>query len=112
LDKFSPSDLWTALLVFLAVCAAVVTIGEAVKTVKGWSNSPKVDAEIRRINARLDDHEHAIERAAEDIADQKNAQKATLVALQALLDHALHNGNADQLQRASDGITNYLIEKR
>lgn len=46
------------------------------------------------------------------IADLREGQRAMCVAVMALLNHELHNGNSDEMHRASVGLNNYLINRK
>lgn len=61
-----------------------------------------VSAMLRKDKDRLDVH-------ATQIKSLRDANKIQFAALIALLDHELHNGNADQMQQARDDLKNYLI---
>lgn len=41
----------------------------------------------------------------------KQGQRELLVGVRALLAHAIHNGNTEELQRSSDSIDKWLIDK-
>lgn len=53
----------------------------------------------------LDDHDQRIEMLEE-------GQCVMCAALHELLEHELHNGNADKMQRASSDLFDYLNKKR
>lgn len=46
------------------------------------------------------------------ISDLKEGQRVMCVAVMALLNHELHNGNADEMHNASAGLNNYLINRK
>lgn len=54
---------------------------------------------------RLDDHEM-------QISDIRGGQKANCKGVQALLEHELHNGNAEEMQKASQEINDWLLNRK
>lgn len=101
----TPDQLMTTAYVLLAVFAAIVTVDKVIDIVKKW-RSPATDVASKLANdkQRLDEHEKAL----------ANLQESTEVfcsGILALLDHELHNGNADQMQQARDQLVMYLSRK-
>lgn len=88
--------------VLLAVFAAIATIDKAMDIIKKW-RTPSTDTakKLAEDKRRLDGHEEAIKVL-------QNGSQVQCTALMALLDHELHNGNADQMEKAKNGITVYL----
>lgn len=46
------------------------------------------------------------------IADLREGQRVMCVAVMALLNHDLHNGNSDEMNRALNGLNDYLINRK
>ena len=42
----------------------------------------------------------------------RNGQRELCFGVQALLNHELHNGNADEMARASENINKWLVERK
>ena len=105
MSGITPDQLWTTGYVILAVFAAIATIDKAIDIFKKW-RAPSSDTakKLQNDKNRLDDHSQAI----------KELQKSTGVlcnGVLALLDHELHNGNAEQMQKARDDLMQYLSGK-
>ena len=102
LSKFSPDQLYTAVIVLLAVFAAIITIDKVIDIIKKW-RAPTTDTEKKLANdkKRLDEHDEAIN-------DLRESNQVICSALLAILDHELHNGNGDQMQKARDEMMAYL----
>lgn len=64
----------------------------------------EVNRKLATDKLRLDEHERRL-------ADLKNGMTAQCAGVQALLEHELHNGNADEMQAASRGIDKWLRER-
>lgn len=107
INGITPSGLWTFIIVLVGLCLLFITFGNVVETVKKL-RKPKeeakddVNTKLHRDKERLDMHTMQIEALRE-------SNKIQCAALIALLDHELHNGNADQMQKARDDLKNYLI---
>lgn len=102
MEHITPDKLWNAMLVVLALFAAIVTVDKFIDIIKKW-RTPTTDTakKLATDKQRLDDHDKAIEKLQE-------SNQAICSALLALLDHELHNGNADQMQKARDTLMDYL----
>ena len=102
MEHISPEQLMSAVVVVLAIFAAIVTVDKVIDIVKKW-RAPTTDTakKLATDKQRLDDHDKAIEKLQE-------SNQAICSALLALLDHELHNGNADQMQKARDNLMEYL----
>lgn len=102
METITPDQLMTTVAVLLAVFAMIVTVDKVIDIVKKW-HKPSADTAEKLANdkKRLDDHE-------ESIKDLQESNKVLCAGIMALLDHELHNGNTDQMQKARDGIMSYL----
>ena len=90
--------------VLLAVFAALITLDKVVDIVKRWKTpSTETAKKLATDKLRLDEHE-------KEISILQKSNQIILASLMALLDHELHNGNTDQMQKASDDIMRFLQE--
>lgn len=71
------------------------------------------------VQATLKDHaemlatdKRRIDRLERDVADVRDGQKALVKGVQALLEHELHNGNSEQMEKASTGLNEWLVNGR
>ena len=118
---------WTYLFVFVALCGIITILLNTLEKILAWRKrkaQPLTDAKadimtmLANDKHRLDAQdaivsEHArrldkLERRADTV---EQGQKVQCKALMALLDHELHNGNADQMSEASREINDYLLDK-
>lgn len=102
MENVTPDALLNAVIVILAVFAAIATIDKAVDIFKKWKQ-PTTDTAKKLANdkERLDQHDKSIKKLQE-------SNQVLCAGILALLDHELHNGNADQMQQARDDIMRYL----
>ena len=102
LSKVTPGQLYTTIIVLLAIFAAIITVDKVIDIIKKW-RAPTTDTEkkLARDKERLDEHEEAIK-------DLRDSQQVICSALLAILDHGIHNGNTDQMEKARDEMMAYL----
>ena len=101
----------------IALLVLFIGVGTAVKL---WRDlrKPK-DEEGDTIEKHIQDSEDrflrgekSIETNRQDIADLKEGLRVTCVANMALLNHAIHNGNTNEMIEASQGLNTYLINRK
>lgn len=109
INGITPSGLWTFIYVLVGLCLLFITFGSVVKTIKEL-RQPNVNSK-EDVNTKLTRDKERLDLHTEQIAELKESSKIQCAALIALLDHELHNGNADQMQKARDDLNNYLINK-
>lgn len=102
MEHITPEQLMSAIVVVLAIFAAIVTVDKVIDIIKKW-RSPTTDTakKLAADKIRLDNHDSAI-------AKLQESNQVICTALLAILDHELHNGNSDQMQRARDELMQYL----
>lgn len=113
MEAFTVEQLYSAALVFLALCGAVVAVGKTIEVIRGWRKpSDDLKDEVRQHTAyfaadkrRLDAHEGELEALGE-------GQKVCCIALIALLEHELHNGNTEEMQDASKQLNQWLVSRK
>lgn len=105
MENITPSDLWTGLLVFLAICAAIITISKTIDVIKSW-RKPSVDIMecLAKDKRRLDQHDAQIE-------DLKTGTENLCLGVKALLNHELHDGNSTEMEQASSDLDTWLIRR-
>lgn len=95
--------------VFLAVTfvllGGIATVGKAIDVIKGWRKPSKTQEERLSVcEAKLDTEHKRLENLEE-------GNRALCRGVLALLNHELHNGNTEEMEKAQNGINNYLIER-
>lgn len=102
MENITPDQLMNTVVVLLAIFAAIVTVDKVIDIIKKWrAPSTDVTKKLDTDKKRLDEHEESIRKLQE-------SSRVQLTALQAMLDHELHNGNTEQMQSARDEIYRYL----
>lgn len=105
MDGVTVQQLMTTGYVILAVFAAIITVDKVIDIFRKWK-APSTDTAKKLANDKilLDEHSQSIE-------ELKESTQVLCNGVLALLDHELHNGNADQMQSARDDILKYLQGK-
>ena len=142
IEGITPEGLWTAVQVALGLAAIALVVFKLIEfywKVKDRKQSDRlrtgtgltdeiaekvlekleprfkdIETKLTTDKARLDNHESAIKSINGSIETIKDGMQVTADALTAILDHELHNGNSDQMQKARDDLqayTNGLIKK-
>lgn len=135
IEGITPSTLWTFLTVLVGICALIV-LGDKVLTVfRNWKKRKEepvdkladdisakvlekleprfqaIDQKLSNDKATIDSHTRQIESLAKRADGTDTGIKAINRGVLALLNHALHNGNTDELENAQKGINDYLIDR-
>lgn len=101
-ENVTPEQIIDAVVVLLAVFAAIITVDKVIDIIKKWRlPSTSTMDKLANDKARLDGHDKAI-------LSLQESNKVLCAGIIALLDHELHNGNAEQMQEARDSILRYL----
>ena len=122
-EELTPSSIWTAVGVFVGLLLLFAIIVNAVEKWRAL-RQPKRDADtamddrltaienkLKNDKARLDGIDRRLSLMDRDTDDIYKGFGAMCNALRALLEHELHNGNADQMQEASSALNNYLTSR-
>ena len=128
IEGITPGMLWTALYVIVGLCALVV-LGDKVRAVfagvqqRKQAKRPELADEISakvlakleprfaEIDRKLANDKQRIDALSAQTRDNEEGQRVLCRGVLALLNHALHNGNGDEMEKAQQSINDYLIEK-
>jgi hypothetical protein len=135
IEGITPGSLWTFLTVLVGICALII-LGDKVLTVfRNWKKRKEepvdkladdisakvlekleprfqdIDRKLGNDKVLIDTHSRQIESLAKRADGTDTGIKAINRGVLALLNHALHNGNTDELETAQKGINEYLIDK-
>ena len=92
-------------IVFLAVLAFIVLVGNVVKTINEWRKPGMSEAEWRReVDRKLGSDN-------ERIKSLEDGNKVVCRALIAVLSHEINGNSRDKLQSAMNDLQDYLIER-
>ena len=134
IEGVTPGMLWIALIVLIAGASLYVLYGkvretrsklktmndpqgklaEEISTKVLESLEPRfaeIDRKLSNDKAVIDSHTRQIDALSSRTDGSEDGIKALSRGVLALLNHALHNGNNDELEKAQQGINEYLIQK-
>ena len=105
------------LVLILTIVAFYTAVMTAVKTHR--EEKHRKDAPIEEIKtmlandkARLDNHDKILSQMKSDMDDTKEGLNCVAQGVTALLEHELHNGNSEQMEKASEGISQWVWKGR
>jgi len=134
IEGVTPRMLWTALIVLIAGAGLYVLYGKVRETylknkqMKSPENRladeisakviekmeprfSEIDRKLANDKEQIDAHTRQINTMEKRQNSSDKAEKALCRGVLALLNHELHNGNTDEMEKAKSGIDDYLIEK-
>lgn len=100
------------LIAAMVLLILIAKAADAVKKLFGKKPDTSFKQHCEDAEARFKRGEKHIAENHDHIADLREGQRTLCVAVMALLNHELHNGNADEMRDASAGINNYLINRK
>lgn len=113
INGVTPNGLWIFFAVLVGLCltfTAVVTAYEKLQNLRKphSTQESKVMDMLSHDKRRLDEQEARIARLENKQENSEEGLRVTCAGVMALLDHAIHNGNEDQMNEASRDINKYL----
>ena len=70
-----------------------------------------IDTKLANDKMRLDAHERTLSHISESETSNREGFAALAGAMIAVLDHELHNGNSDQMEKAKEELNHYLTHR-
>lgn len=98
----------------LALAAIISTVGGAaekiVKAVKALRAPEEAqNSEIEEIKNRLGKLERSLIADEKQLADAQACNRVLTIGMMAMLEHGINGNNVEQMQKARDGIEDYLV---
>lgn len=106
---FAGNNLLTFSMVCVALMGLYVLIGNAIK-IHREIHKPSEQRETD-LKTRVKSLEKATSEHTEEINDLHEGVRVQCQAVMALLNHAIHNGNTDEMAAASQRLNTYLSKK-
>ena len=105
MDSLTLAQVKDFAVVFLAILAFIVLLGNVIKTIKEWTKPGMSEAEWRReVDRKLSSDNERIKTLEE-------GTKVICRALIAMLSHEINGNSTDKLQKAMGELQDYLIER-
>ena len=106
------TNLTGALLVLIGVCSVINLVGSTIDRLRKW-RKPQADMAERLagIDAKLATDKRRLDAHDDRLGDLHTGLMVVCAGVQALLEHELHNGNADEMRQASTEISDWLRQR-
>lgn len=131
IEGINPQDLWTFFYVLIAIFGVIIIVDKVADIIKKHRKSAEMPCEERahkigekieqvesRVNKQADEIDVINERLSNDNRRLNNLESKTIDISEAIsvlckgqlsmIEHMLHNGNAEQMSQARDELLNYL----
>lgn len=131
IEGVNPQDLWTFFYVLIAIFGVIIIVDKVGDIVKKHRKNAEMPCEekaremgekIERVEERVNKHSEEIETINDRLSDDNrrlnNLESKHVDISEAIsvlckgqlcmIEHALHNGNAEQMSQARDELLNYL----
>lgn len=113
MESITADKLLLAVGVLLTLLGAYNTFSNARKNIRderkhNEAPTAAISSSIVEINRKLDTDKRRLDAHEERLAGLRDGLMVTCAGVQALLEHELHNGNADEMQTASKEIDIWL----
>lgn len=105
LEKLTLAEIKDFVIVLVAILAFIVLMGNVVKTLRDWRQPKMSELEWRQ------DVDRKLGSDNERIKSLEDGNKVICKALIALLSHEINGNSNDKLQKALEGLNEYLIER-
>lgn len=105
MEKLTLVEVRDFMVVFVAILAFIVLIGNVIKTIKEWRKPGMSEAEWRR---EIDDK---LDKDNKRIKSLEDGNRVICKGLLALLSHEINGNSTDKLQAAMTALSDYLIER-
>lgn len=112
LDKSVIANVLLFLIAGMVLLILVAKAADAVKKLFGHKQDNTLEAHCKDAEARFRAVEKHNAENHDHIADLKEGNRALCVAVMSLLNHAIHDGNTDEMTSAYAGIKKYLINRK
>ncbi len=106
------------LLFVIAGLVLFILIGQGIEMWRDLFGKPKEEEDkayadhLRESEKRFREMEQHIKDNNDNIADLMEWLRVSCMASMALLNHAIHNGNTDEMEKASSELNTYLINRK
>ena len=98
-------DVQTFVVVFLALCVGINSIGRALDTINGWKK-PQTD-----INKQVADHETMLKNDQERLNKIEQDNKMIMNCLLSLIDHQITGNGFNDMKKTKSELQEYLVSR-
>lgn len=110
----TPMQIWQLILL---LCGAIISIGGAIKIVKGWLHDAKkptssMKESITQIEEKMEDYDTFFKNDKLAIDELRAGQQIMYKSHLALIGHAIDGNNTEQLQAVKGELQQFLINRK
>ena len=110
---FENSNFLIFLMVLVAIMGLFVLVGNVIKTFRELKKPrddqrDNIQTEVKELRHKIDKIEFVIDQHGTEIEDIRKTNRVQCQAVRALLSHAIHDGNADEMQHAANKLDELL----
>lgn len=110
----SLNEFQTFIVVLLAICGGLTTIGGAINLIINWKKQSKTtqhDNKLKQYDEQFKDHEQRIKALEEKTKEQDTFIKVLCNSILALVSHEINGNSIDKLKEAQKDLQNFLVNK-
>lgn len=108
-DALTGGGLLAALVAVVALMELIILTGKAADTMRSLRGPRRAaDARVEAVSAAQREDRARLDRHEAELTGLREGQRQLCQGVQALLEHALHNGNSDEMDKASREIQEWL----
>ncbi len=113
MDKFTPAEIWTAILAFASALVLLSNAAEKIAKAVQIAKAPNArqDERLDKVEKHLEEIDGYLETDKKRLDGIEDGNRATQRALLALLDHGIDGNNIAQMQHAKEELQNHLINR-
>lgn len=110
------NNFFVFMLVLVAIMGIFVLVGNVIKTIRELKKPHEniresLDGKIMALENKVERIETVINSHSGEINDIRHTNRIQCQAVRALLNHAIHDGNTDEMLRAAGALDDYLTDK-
>lgn len=104
------------LMVLVAIMGFFLLVGNVIKMLREIikphnDKNDEMKTEIKEVKNKMNHIEQAMNSHNGEIEDLRQMSRIQCQAIRALLNHAIHDGNTDEMIRTSNALDDYLTDK-
>ena len=113
---FEGNNLLIFMIVLVAIMGLFVLVGNVIKTFRDLRKPTDdmredLNLEVKELKRQIDRVEQTVSDHSIEIDDIRHTNRIQCQAVRALLNHAVHDGNTDEMLRAAGALDDYLTGK-
>lgn len=110
------NNFYIFVIVLIAIMGLFVLVGNVIKTYRDLKkpiddDNNNIRTEVKELRHKIDRIETVVDEHGKEIDDIRHMNRIQCQSVRALLNHAIHDGNTDEMSKASTELDAYLNSK-